>query len=141
MIDMATWVLWVHLLAAAAWLGGAAAVLVAFLPAADRGASPGIAQRAHFLTSRAMEILFLTGILNVVMLTVVEQPSPTLRFHVVVGVKVVLFLIMASFQLWMGIAWKRLSVRYAARKARLGLGAQLLLGAAAALLGLTLRLA
>ena len=141
MTDMATWILWAHLLAAAAWLVGAAVVLVAILPAQDHGASSGIVQRAHFLTSRAMEVLLLTGILNVVLLTIVEHAPLTQRFHVVVGVKGVLFVIMAGLQVWMGIAWKRSTVRDAARKARLGLGAQLLLGSAAALLGLTLRLA
>ena len=86
MIDGATWILWAHVLAAAAWLGGAAVVMVAILPTLNHGGSSGIVVRAHFL-------------------------------------------------------WKRPDIRAAARKARLGLGAQLILGAAAALLGLTLRLA
>ena len=51
MISLATWILWVHILAVAVWLGAAAAVLVAILPAADD--PRGAAQRAHFLTSRA----------------------------------------------------------------------------------------
>jgi len=65
-ISLATWILWVHILAAAVWLGAAAAVLAAVLPAGE-GARVAVARRAHFLSSRAMEVLILTGLLNVLL--------------------------------------------------------------------------
>src|SRR3974390_2102426 len=102
MVSGATWILWVHLLAAAAWLGGAAMVLVAILPVLGRDAASGTIRRAHFLTSRAMEVLFLTGILNLVILAVVEHASVSSGFYRVVGVKAVLLVIMAGIQVWMG---------------------------------------
>ncbi len=139
MTSLTIGILWVHLLAAAAWLGGAAAILVAILPALDQGGSIRAIQRAHFLTSRAMEILLLTGILNVVVLAVVERATLGPGFRTVVGIKAALLVIMAGFQIWMGIAWKLSDIQGASRKARLGLGVQLVLGSVAALLGMTLR--
>ncbi len=140
MLSGAIWILWVHLLAAAAWLGGAAMILVAILPALGREASSGAIQRSHFLTSRAMEVLVLTGILNLVILAVVEHASVNPAFYGVVGVKVALFIIMAGCQVWMGFAWKLSDIRTAARKARVGLSVQLVSGSVAALLGMILRL-
>ncbi len=140
MISGGTWILWVHLLAAAAWLGGAATTLAAILPGLGPGSSFEAARRTHFLTSRAMEVLVLTGILNVALPVVVEHLTVAPAFFRVVGIKAGLLVVMAGLQVWMGIAWKRADIRAAVRKSRLALGAQVVLGSMAALLGMTLRL-
>ena len=64
MISLEVWILWVHILAVAAWLGGAMTSLVAILPAEGDARVPA-ARRAHFFTSRAMEVVLITGLLNV----------------------------------------------------------------------------
>jgi copper transport protein len=140
-ISLATWILWVHILAVAVWLGGAAAVLVAILPEADD--ARGAAQRAHFLTSRAMEILILTGVLNIVMKGVESGLAFSTGFFAMLSVKMALLAVMAGLQIWMGRAWGRAGdvATDATRRARIGLSLQCLLGAVAALLGLGLRAA
>ena len=142
MISLATWILWVHILAAAVWLGGAAAVLTAVLPAGE-GARAVVARRAHFLTSRAMEVLILTGLLNVLLKGV--QSSFTLRpgFYAMLSHKMVLLVVMAALQVWMGAAWRRAGEGSvdATRRGRIGLSVQCLAGAVAVLLGLGLRVA
>ncbi len=141
MISLATWILWVHILAVAVWLGGAAAVLMAILPEADD--ARGAAQRAHFLTSRAMEILVLTGVLNIVMKGVESGLAFSTGFFAMLSLKMALLAVMAGLQIWMGRAWRRAGDEStdATRRARIGLSLQCLLGAVAALLGLGLRAA
>lgn len=143
MISGATWILWVHLLAVALWLGGDAVLLGAVLPGAGKEASAAVARRAHFLTSRAMEVLVITGVLNVLLRGLAGQMVFSRGFYAMLTVKMALLLGMAGLQIWMGLVWKRqdLDVLAASRKARVGLGIQLLLGAVAVLLGMGLRMA
>jgi hypothetical protein len=139
-INTATWIVWVHLLAAALWLGGAAVVLGAILPGLA-GGTPAAARRAHFLTSRAMEVVVVTGVLNLLLRAMASGGAFSRGFVAMLSVKVLLVIVMAGLQVWMGIAWKREggSVSVAARRARGALIAQLLLGAVAVLLGLGVR--
>ena len=142
MISVATWIVWLHLLAVAGWLGGAAVQRVAILPAVPAGGEMvRVARRAHFLTSRGMEIVIFTGMLNVLVRGMGGDWVFSRGFVVMLSVKVLLVVVMAGLQVWMGIAWKRQGgpVDAAARKARTGLTLQLLLGAAAVLLGLGIR--
>jgi uncharacterized membrane protein len=141
-ISLETWVLWVHILAAAAWLGGAATALVAILPAAGEARAAAM-RRAHFLTSRAMEILVLTGLLNVLLKGMESNFTLGRGFFGMLSLKMFLLVIMGALQIWMGAAWRRDADPgpYAARRARLGLATQCALGAVAALLGLGLRVA
>jgi uncharacterized membrane protein len=141
---MAIVILWVHVLAAACWLGGAAMISLALLPALADGAPAACAaaaSRGHFLTSRAMEILVLTGILNIVVRGVATELTYGAPFFGMIALKTLLFVLMAALQLWMGMGWRRAGpeeVAAAARRARLGLPLQLVLGAGAALAGLAI---
>lgn len=141
MISGPTWIVWVHLLAMAAWLGGGLVVLGAILPTLRDEAGRAIARRAHFLTSRAMEIVVITGIINVLLRAMASGMTFSRGFIGMLSLKIVLLIVMAALQVWMGIAWKRpgLAVGAAARKARVGLTVQLILGAVAVLLGLGVR--
>jgi len=140
-ISLATWILWVHILAAALWLGGAATVRTAVLPI-ESAARAAVARRAHVLTSRAMEVLVLTGVLNILLKGL--QGSFTLGrgFFAMLSLKMALLVAMAGLQIWMGVAWRRVSATDtdAARRGRVGLSLQCALGAVAALLGLGLRI-
>jgi uncharacterized membrane protein len=138
-IGVEMWILWVHLLAAAVWLGGAATVLVAILPAAEDASAA--ARRAHFLTSRAMELLILTGLLNVLMKGVQSNFALSRGFFAMLSLKMALLVVMAAAQIWMGLAWRRAgdSPADGLRRARIGLAIQCVLGAVAVLLGLGLR--
>jgi hypothetical protein len=60
-------------------------------------------------------------------------------FYAMLAVKMALLFGMAVIQVWMGLAWKSPDVAAAARKARIGLSLQILLGAVAVLLGMGLR--
>jgi uncharacterized membrane protein len=139
-ISLATWILWVHILSAALWLGGAATVRAAVLPV-ESAARTAVARRAHALTSRAMEVLVLTGILNILLKGL--QASFTLGpgFFAMLSLKMALLAAMAGLQVWMGVAWRRVRAADAdaARRGRVGLSLQCGLGAVAALLGLGLR--
>ncbi len=142
MISGATWVVWLHLLAAATWLGGGAVVLLAILPGMGEGAqTTAMARRAHFLTSRAMEILVITGVFNVVIRGMGTGMAFSRAFVAMLSLKIVLLIIMAALQVWMGIAWKRegQAVSAAVQRARGALTVQLVLGAVAVLLGLGVR--
>lgn len=142
MISVASWIVWLHLLGIAAWLGGAAVQLLAILPAVGaEGEMAGAARRAHFLTSRAMEAVIITGILNVVLRGMESDWIFGQGFVVMLSIKVLLVIVMVGLQVWMGLAWKREGgpVDVAARRARAALTLQLLLGAAAVLLGLGVR--
>jgi len=143
MISGATWILWVHLLAVALWLGGDAVLLGAILPVMGKEASAAAARRAYFLTSRAMEVVVITGVLNVLIRGLASQMAFSQGFYAMLAVKMAMLLGMAGLQLWMVLAWKRPDVDIAAavRKARLGLSLQLLFGAVAVLLGMGLRIA
>jgi uncharacterized membrane protein len=139
-IGLTTWVLWVHILAASVWLGAAAAVFVAVLPVPEESRAVA-ARRAHFLTSRAMEVLILTGLLNI--LTKGIQSSLTLNpgFFAMLSLKMVLVAAMAALQIWMGAAWRSAEADAVrpTRRARIGLAVQCFCGAVAVLLGLGLR--
>lgn len=143
MISAATWIVWLHLLAVAAWLGGGAMVLLAILPGVGEGTqAAAAARRAHFLTSRAMEVVVVTGVLNVVARGMESGMTFSRGFVAMLSVKIVLLVVMAGLQVWMGIAWKREGdPAYAARRARGAIAAQLVLGAVAVLLGLGVRAA
>jgi uncharacterized membrane protein len=139
MISVETWILWVHILAAATWLGGALTSLVAILPGEG---DPRIvaARRAHFLTSRAMEVVVLTGLLNVLVKGMESHFALSVGFYAMLSLKMALLAVMAALQVWMGVNWKRAGGRGgAAGKARVALSVQCSLGAVAALLGLGLR--
>ncbi|MFI5342096.1 MAG: hypothetical protein ACHQ7N_19945 [Candidatus Methylomirabilales bacterium] len=142
MINAPTWIVWLHLLGVAAWLGGAAVQLLAILPAVGaEGDMAGAARRAHFLTSRAMEIVVLTGLFNVLLRGAESDWVFSRGFVGMLSIKVLLVIVMAGLQVWMGLAWKREGgpVAVAVRRARAALKIQLLLGAAAVLLGLGVR--
>ncbi len=140
MISLATWILWVHILAAALWLGGATTMLVAILPAAEEARAAAM-RRAHFLTSRAMEILVLSGLLNVLLKGLESNFTLGRGFFGMLSLKMALLLVMGALQIWMGAAWRQVGDRPvdAAGRARIGLVTQCVLGALAALLGLGLR--
>lgn len=141
MISATTWIVWLHLLAVAGWLGGGAALLLAILPGMGEG-TQAAARRAHFLTSRAMEVVIITGVLNVVARGMESGMAFSRGFVAMLSVKIVLVVVMAGLQVWMGIAWKRGGdAGLAARRARGAIAVQLLLGAIAALLGLGVRAA
>ena len=139
---MAITILWVHVLAAACWLGGAAMLRIAFLPALADGAPAACAaaaSRGHFLTSRAMEVLVLTGVLNIVVRGIATNLTYGTPFFGMIALKTLLFVLMAALQLWMGMGWRQArpeEVGKAIRRARLGLPLQLVLGAGAVLAGL-----
>lgn len=142
MISVAMWVVWLHLLAAAAWLGGGAVSRLAILPSMGEGApAAAAARRAHFLTSRAMEVVVITGVLNVLLRGMESGMAFSRGFVAMLSVKTALVIVMAALQVWMGIAWKREgdAGSLAARRARGALTAQLVLGAVAVLLGLGVR--
>ncbi len=141
MISAQTWILWVHILAAATWLGGALTSLAAILPVEGDSRIPA-ARRAQFLTSRAMELVVLTGLLNVLLTGMASDFALSRGFYAMLSLKMALLIVMAVFQIWMGVNWKRSESRASAvRRARLGLSVQCALGAVAALLGLGLRAA
>jgi len=139
-IGLATWILWVHILAASVWLGAAAAVLTAVLPAPAEARSV-VARRAHFLTSRAMEILILTGLLNILIKGLESSLTLSAGFFAMLSLKMALVVAMAAFQLWMGAAWRRADAGSAVptRRAAIGLSCQCFFGAVAVLLGLGIR--
>ena len=140
MISLATWILWVHILAAAVWLGGAAMVRLAVVPLAEE-ARVAAARRGHFLTSRAMEILILTGLLNILVKGLQSSFALSAGFFAMLSLKMALVAVMVGMQIWMGVGWRggKVELPDATRRARLGLTTQCLLGAVAALLGLGLR--
>lgn len=139
MIRLATWIVWVHLLGVAAWLGGGATLWAAILPvkSQDRVA---VAQRAHFLTSRAMEVVVVTGVLNILLHGRETGLIFTPAYFGMLSAKMGLLIVMAGLQVWMGGAWRRGGTgEQALRRARLALPIQLALGGVAALLGMGLR--
>ena len=140
MISGSTWIVWLHLLAAAMWLGGAMVTLGAILPVSGDEAGREAAKRALFLTSRAMEAAVVTGVLNV-LLRVMASGAFSRGFIAMLSLKVGLVIVMAALQVWVGIAWKRpiVDVATAARRARVGLTVLLVLGAVVLLLGLGVR--
>jgi hypothetical protein len=129
-ISLETWVLWVHILAAAAWLGGAATMLVAILPAPEDALAAAM-RRAHFLTSRAMEMLVLTGLLNILLKGLDSNFTLGRGFFGMLSLKMALLVIMGGLQIWMRAAWRRDGDPgpQAARRARLGLSIQCLCAA------------
>lgn len=142
MISVASWVVWLHLLGIAAWLGGAAVQRLAILPAAEaESGMAGAARRAQFLTSRAMEAVIITGVLNLLLRGMGSDWVFSRGFTAMLTIKLILVAVMVGLQLWMGQAWKREGgpVDVAVRRARAGLTLQLLLGAVAVLLGLGVR--
>jgi putative copper export protein len=138
-IRLATWILWVHLLSASVWLGGATTVVAAILPwkGEDRIA---VARRAHFLTSRAMEVLVITGVLNILVHGRETGLIYSAAYFGMLSAKMGLLVVMAALQVWLGIAWKRGGPGgAAARRARVVIPIQLVLGAVATLLGMGIR--
>jgi len=141
MISGPTWIVWLHLLAMAMWLGGALVTLGAIFPVIREEAGKQAAKRALFLTSRAMEAAVVTGVLNVLLRAMASGGGFSRGFVAMLSVKVVLVVVMAALQVWVGIAWKRpvVDVATAARRARVGLIILLFVGAVVVLLGLGVR--
>ena len=142
MIRIEIWVLWLHLLAVAAWLGGAAAQRFAILPVMGTGdETPQATRRVHFITSRAVEIVILTGIMNVLLRGLASGWLFSRGFIAMLSIKLLLVAVMVGLQVWAGIAWKRevAPVSAAVQKARIALTVQLIVGATVVLLGLGLR--
>jgi putative copper export protein len=139
---MAIAILWVHVLAAAGWLGGAAVLCLALQPALAEGAPAAClaaASRGHFLTSRAMEVLVLTGVLNIVVRGIATNLTYGTAFFGLIALKTLLFVLMAGLQVWMGMGWRQArpeEIATAIRRARLGWPLQIVLGAGAVLAGL-----
>ena len=139
---MAIWILWVHVLAAAVWLGGAAVLRLAILPALAGGAPAACAAagaRTHFVISRAMEVLVLTGILNILVRGVATNLTFGNPFFGMIALKSLVFVLMGALQFWMGMGWRQAQpedLADAVRRARIGLPLQLGLGALGVLLGL-----
>jgi putative copper export protein len=138
MIGGATWILWIHILAAAVWIGGAAGILFAVLPA---GAEPAVGRRLHAVTSRAMEILVVSGVLNILIRGMQQGASFSAPFFAMLSVKMALLAGMAGLQIWMGLAWRRCEApgQLPVNQIRTGQVLVVLLGAVAVLLGLGLR--
>jgi len=141
MISGPTWIVWLHLLAAAMWLGGVMVTLGAILPVSRDEAGRVAGKRALFLTSRAMEAAVVTGVLNVLVRVMASGGAFSRGFVAMLSVKVGLVVVMAALQVWVAIAWKRpvADVATAARRARVGLTILLLVGAVVLLLGLGVR--
>ncbi len=141
MISGATWSVWLHLLATAMWLGGALVTLAAILPVVRDEAGRAAAKRALFLTSRAMEAAVVTGVLNLLMRAMASGGVFSRGFIAMLTVKVLLVVVMAALQVWVGITWKRpvADVATAARRARVGLTILLVVGAVVVLVGLGAR--
>lgn len=141
MISGSTWIVWLHLLAAAMWLGGTIVILGAILPVSRDEAGREAAKRALFLTSRAMEAAIVTGVLNVLLRVMASGGVFSRGFVAMLSVKVGLVVVMAALQMWVGIAWKRpvADVATAARRARVSLTVLLVVGAVVLLLGLGVR--
>ena len=134
MIGLPVWILWVHILSAAIWIGGAAGQLENL-----RGAyTTDAGRRLHFLTSRAMEILVLTGMLNIIVRAVAFNASFSAGFFAMLSIKVALFVVMAGLQIWMGLGWRQPEGpgRFPLSRLRTCLILQLVAGAIAVLLGL-----
>mgnify|MGYP005864319709 CR=1 FL=1 len=133
MISLATWIVWVHILAAAAWIGGA----VSLLSLLSSPEIPATGRRLHVLTSRAMEVLVVTGVLNIVVRGASFSASFSPPFFAMLSFKMALFLVMAGLQIWLGIGWGRLDAPgLPLGRIRIGLILQLVLGAMAVLAGL-----
>jgi putative copper export protein len=141
MISGSTWIVWLHLLAAAMWLGGTLVILGAILPVSRDEAGREAAKRALFLTSRAMEAAVVTGVLNVLLRVMASGGAFSRGFLAMLSVKVGLVVVMAALQVWVGITWKRpvADVATAARRARVALTILLVVGAVVVLLGLGVR--
>jgi len=142
MIHAGIWIGWLHLLGGAVWVGGNSVVLWALLSEAGDGARPGEAvRRAHALTSRAMELVVVTGIVNVFLRGMASGMVFSRGFVGMLTVKVLLVLVMAGVQVWVGILWKRQtgSIQPGGGRARAALALQVGLGAIVLLLGLGVR--
>jgi hypothetical protein len=120
-------------------MGGAAVILATLGPAGSLAVD--LLRRAQFVTSRAMEVLVLTGLLNVLVKGAASEFAFQAGFFAMLAVKMAFLAVMVGLQLWMIAAVRRGGTDLAStvRRARLGLGLQLVLGAVASLLGLGLR--
>jgi putative copper export protein len=137
MIRLATWLLWVHLLSAGVWLGAGVTLLAAILPHKGE-ARVAMGRRTQFVTSRAMELLVLTGVLNILLHGRETGLIYSAPYFGMLSIKMGLLAVMAGLQIWLGAAWKR-DGEEAVRRARLVVPIQLVLGAVAALLGMGIR--
>ena len=108
-------VLWLHLLAAAAWLGGMLFLLAVLAPL-FHGTLPvreeiqiayAAGRRYHFVASRAMEVILLTGIVNLFIRGFAGRAVFSRGFLTILGLKVVGFLLMAGLQTWQRISAHR----------------------------------
>ena len=142
MISVATWVIWLHLLAMATWLGGVTVQLFAILPVMGaRGEEALATRRAHFITSRGVDIVILTGIMNVLLRGLASGWVFSRGFVAMLSIKLLLVAVMVGLQVWIGMVWKQEMepTSVAVRKARIAFTLQLILGATVVLLGLGIR--
>ncbi len=139
MIGLPVWILWVHILSAAVWIGGAAGQLENL----HVGYATGAGRRLHFITTCGMEVLVLTGILNIIVRAAAFNASFSAGFFAMLSIKMALFVVMAGLQVWMGFGWRQHdeSSRFPLARLRTCLILQLVLGAVAVLLGLGVRAA
>lgn len=107
-------ILWIHVLAAIAWLGGMLYSLAVLFPL-FRGTFPAreeiqiayaAGRRHQFVAARAMELLLLTGIWNVAARGWGGGDLP-LWFWSILGLKVLGFMLMAGLQTWQRIWMNR----------------------------------
>jgi uncharacterized membrane protein len=108
-------ILWIHVLAAMAWLGGMFFSLVVLAPL-FHGTVPAREEvqiayatgtRYHFVAARAMELLLLTGIVAIVNRGWGGEGVFPQRFWTIVGLKAIGFALMAGLQTWQRISMHR----------------------------------
>jgi putative copper export protein len=111
-MPLSLFVLWLHILAVAIWLGGMLFLLIVLIPL-FHGTLPAreemqiayaAGKRYHFVASRAMETILLTGIVN---LFTRGGDVFSRGFLTILGLKVVGFLLMAGLQTWQRISLHR----------------------------------
>lgn len=105
-------ILWIHVLAAIAWLGGMLFFLVVLFPL-FRGTFPAREEiqiayaagtRYQFVVARAMELVLLTGIVSIFTRGWGDFSQ---GFWAILGLKVVGFAVMVGLQTWQRISMNR----------------------------------
>jgi uncharacterized membrane protein len=106
-LSFGTFVLWLHLLALSIWIGGMVIVPFIVVPAARLRLGDGAHELVEAITRRFQRLsrelilaIFLTGIFNVVNLGVMTHFAFGSDFIRLLGIKVVLFGMMAVNQVW-----------------------------------------
>lgn len=108
-------ILWIHVLAAIAWLGGMLYSLVVLFPL-FRGTFPAreeiqiayaAGRRHQFVAARAMEVLLLTGIWSIAARGWGTGGGSSQGFWAILGLKLLGFMLMAGLQTWQRIWMNR----------------------------------